>query len=112
MWLTIIYIAFPNRQENTFQAVLATNGQTSFVLFVYGSIQWGQASIGFNAGDGIHFFMVPGALGPATRDMETQSNVNVSGLYIYQVDGPTVVSPDGKALSVQYSMWDIINWST
>ena len=35
----------------------------TFVFFIYGDIQWGDgANIGFNAGDGIGSFMVPGAL--------------------------------------------------
>lgn len=75
---------------------MATDGQTSFVLFLYNEIQWGQASIGFNAGDGTRFFSLPGVLTTATREIETQSNVGVPGLYIFRVDGPRVVSPDGK----------------
>ena len=73
--------------QNTFQAVLATDGETSIVGFIYGDIQWGQgAEIGFNAGDGVSFLSVPPS-GVDTRDIETQSNVGVRGVFIYQVDG-------------------------
>ena len=39
-------------QVNTFQVVLAADQQMTFVLFIYGDIQWGdRANIGFSAGD-------------------------------------------------------------
>ena len=74
--------------ENTFQAILATDGETSVVSFIYGDIQWGgRAEIGFNAGDGVSFLSVPSARTSATVDIEFQTNVNVTGLFIYRVDG-------------------------
>ena len=67
--------------------VLATDGQTSFVSFEYADIQWGAgAQIGFNAGDGVRSFMVPEALTNATLEMESRSNVNISGVFLYRVD--------------------------
>jgi len=72
---------------------MATDGQASFVFFIYSDIQWGIANIGFSAGDGVRFFMVPGALTSQTRNIENGSNVNVSGLYIYRVDQNTVFEP-------------------
>ena len=71
---------------------MATDGLLSFVFFVYGEIQWGFANIGFNAGDGVRSFMVPGALTSASRDIETTSNVNITGLYIYRVDLTRIVA--------------------
>ena len=65
---------------------MATDGQTSFVFFVYDSIEWGFANIGFNAGDSRRFFMAPGALTSLTRNFENGSNVDIPGLYIYRVD--------------------------
>ena len=75
---------------------MATDGQLSFALFVYGDIEWGAANIGFNAGDGVRSFMVPGALTPQARDIETTSNVNRTGLYIYRVDLTTLLSANGE----------------
>ena len=79
---------------------MATDGQASFVFFIYSDVQWGIANIGFNAGDGVRFFMVPGALTPQTRNIENGSNVNVSGLYIYRVDQNTVFEPGEKLNNV------------
>ena len=64
---------------------MATNGQTSFITFVYLDIQWGSgAQVGFDAGDG-SFFMLPGALTPATLEMDQVSNIDVPGVFLFHV---------------------------
>ena len=73
-------------QENTFQVVIASDGQRTFVFFIYDEIEWGFANIGFNAGDGVRSFMVPGALTVQSRDIEEGTNVGRTGVYIYRVD--------------------------
>jgi len=78
---------------------MATDGQASFVFFIYSDIQWGTANIGFNAGDGVRFFMVPRAL-ISTENIEMGSNVNIPGLYIYRVDRNTVFEPGEKLNNV------------
>ncbi len=66
---------------------MGTDGQMSFVRFLYADIQWGPgAQIGFNAGDGMRSFTVPGALSDATLEMELMSNINISGAFLYRVD--------------------------
>ena len=74
---------------NTYQVVLMTDRETSYVCFLYEDIQWGEgAGIGFNAGDGTNrSFTVPGALANKTLNMANQSNVGRPGVFIYQVDG-------------------------
>ena len=93
------FIHFCPVQENTLQVVIATNGQASFALFLYSNIEWGSANIGFNAGDGIRSFMIPGALTPQTRNIENGSNVDVPGLYIYRLDQRFVF--DGENCSMR-----------
>ena len=67
----------------------------TFVFFIYGDIQWGRgANIGFNAGDGISSFMVPGALRNQVLDIAEGSNVGVTGVYIYRVDLCSVLGPN------------------
>ena len=76
-------------QANTFQVVVAADQQMTFVFFIYGDIQWGVgANVGFNAGDGVKFFMVPGALTNQTLNIDEGSNVGATGVYIYRVDLP------------------------
>jgi hypothetical protein len=71
---------------NTFQAVLATNGNQSFVVFVYNDIQWGgKVQIGFNAGDGRGYY-TPVILADV-QGQGRESNVMVPGVYVYRTDG-------------------------
>ena len=77
---------------------MATDGQATFVFFIYSSIEWGIANIGFNAGDGVRSFMVPGALTSQTMNIDMGSNVNISGLYIYRVDQNVISEPTGEPI--------------
>ena len=79
---------------------MATDGQASFVFFIYSNIQRPMANIGFNAGDGVRFFMTPGALTYQTISIESGSNVNISGLYIYRVDRNIMFEPGEKLNNV------------
>lgn len=77
-----------NYTINTLQVILAGDGSLSYVIFIYGDIQWGEgAQIGFNAGDGTVYFTIPGALSSATLNISQLSNVGSPGLFIYKVDG-------------------------
>ncbi|CAF3395552.1 unnamed protein product, partial [Rotaria sp. Silwood2] len=79
---------------NTFQIVLSTNGDHSFVFFLYHDIQWAKpsnnsnsyAQAGFNAGDGITFSMLPHSRTQEIVQLVNESNVNIPGLFIFRVD--------------------------
>ena len=79
----------------------------SYALFLYpeGGIRWTtgdatgkkgregiQAQVGYDAGDNINYYTVPGSRTSSIVDIESTSNVGVHGLYIFKVDG----SPAGK----------------
>ena len=76
--------------------MLASDGETSFVFFIYADIQCGNGSIGFNAGDGMRSFTLPGSTTSAARNVETDSNTGIGGVYAYRVDLSEIVSPGGK----------------
>ena len=89
-------------QTNTFQLVLATNGFSSFAIFLYldDGIQWTtgdssggangvggtEAQVGYDAGDGVNYHSVPGSMTPSIIDIETTSNVGIAGMYIFRLD--------------------------
>ena len=75
---------------------MATDGAKSFVFFIYTDIQWGEATIGFDAGDSMRSFTLPGSRTAATRDIERTSNVGVAGVYAFRVDLPEIVGPGGE----------------
>ena len=95
-------------QANTFQVVIAADQQMTFVFFVYHAIQWGDdgVSIGFSAGDGTRFFMVPRAQANQVLDIDEGSNVGVTGVYIYRVDLCSVLGPnDGEKPKISGYYW-------
>ena len=91
MIITINFIL----QVNTLQVVLTTDGEKSFVFFIYTDVQWGQGGIGFNAGDGVRSYELPGSRTPEAREVEDSSNVGVEGVYAYRVDDETgIIGPE------------------
>ncbi|CAF1100682.1 unnamed protein product [Rotaria sordida] len=79
---------------NTFQIVLATDSDRSFVFLLYHDLQWAgpayttapYAQAGFNAGDGIAFEMLPYSRTKDIVRLVNESNVNVPGLFVFRVD--------------------------
>ncbi|CAF3739978.1 unnamed protein product [Rotaria sp. Silwood1] len=79
---------------NTFQIVLATDGDRSFAFILYHDLQWAgpgyttepYAQAGFNAGDGIAFEMLPYSRTEDVIRLVHESNVNVPGLFVFRVD--------------------------
>ena len=57
-------------------------------MFLYHDIQWSSFTvIGFNAGDGDHYYNVPESLtADDVLNIDSTSNVRIPGIYIYRVD--------------------------
>ena len=89
-------------QVNTFQVVLSTDGEKSFIFFIYADIQWGMGGIGFNAGDGVRSFTVPRSRTLSARVIEESSNVGVTGVYAFRVDLLDMVRPGGESDCYSY----------
>jgi hypothetical protein len=83
---------------NTFQIVLATDADRSFVFILYHDLKWAgpqyttepYAQAGFNAGDGIAFEMLPYSRTKNVIQLVSESNVNVPGLFVFRVDTDTI----------------------
>ena len=81
--------------------MLATDGNETYVLFLYRDIQWGDSgtTVGFNTGDGARFFNLPeSAITEGVLSLENSSNVGPEypGLYIFRVDqADNVMVPPG-----------------
>ena len=89
-------------QRNTFQCVMASDGQRSYIYFLYadGLIQWttGDASggmeglggtpaqVGFDAGDGVRFATIPESQTAAIINISSTSNVGITGMWIFRVE--------------------------
>ncbi|KAK2513524.1 hypothetical protein Q9966_016098 [Columba livia] len=105
-WDRVTFFGAATKKVNTFQAVLATNGVTSFVMFNYGTISWTTgianqgnphtglggtpAQAGFNSGDPAHYAVLPGSRSPRVPNIARGSNVGVPGRWIFRVEGDIV----------------------
>ena len=85
---------------------MATNGSQSYAIFNYldNGIQWSSADntggvngigpfgvqVGFNGGDGVHFFVRPEPQSDSILELDDNSNVCVPGKYVFRIDGETV----------------------
>ncbi|RNA00948.1 sushi domain-containing 2-like [Brachionus plicatilis] len=85
---------FPN---NTFQALVTTNGRHSFTIFNYHKLDWSRsrnvaehAQVGFNAGDGIVHFALDKSFTPNITNIVFESNVNKPGRWIFRIDDTTI----------------------
>ena len=79
--------------------MIAAGGPKTFVFFIYGDIEWGDnATVGFNAGDGVRSFVVPGVLTNHSTSIQTGSNVDRIGMYIYRVDQCEILGPNDSKL--------------
>ena len=80
--------------------VIATDGFSTYVLFLYSDIQWGTSDlteVGFNAGDMLRGFNLPAASTTAgVLNLENSSNVGVPGMYIFRVDQESIIQPGGS----------------
>ena len=82
-------------QVNTFQAVLTTDGNATYVMFLYRDIQWGSSTttVGFNFGDGIHGYNLITPEGTLNLDTTSNLSPDIPGAYYFRVDQSTVMEP-------------------
>uniref|UniRef100_A0A6Q2XVM6 NIDO domain-containing protein n=1 Tax=Esox lucius TaxID=8010 RepID=A0A6Q2XVM6_ESOLU len=74
--------------ETTFQVVLITGAQRSFVLMNYGVIALAQRNVqaGYDTVNSINFFSIPGSFQSNFTVFSTTSNVNVAGRWAFRTD--------------------------
>ena len=83
MQLTMLYL-----QVNTFQIVIASDGEMTFVLFLYGDIQWYSSVstlIGFYSRTGISYSF-PQEILNNLLNLESLSNIEHPGIFAFRVD--------------------------
>ncbi|XP_066293398.1 sushi domain-containing protein 2-like [Branchiostoma lanceolatum] len=105
-WHEVSFYWSTGNNRNTFQAVLVSNGRYGFAIFNYGDITWTSgtdsggdprtglggiaAQVGFNAGNGMQYFSVPASRTDAIVDIETTSNVNIPGRWVFRIDSAVI----------------------
>ncbi|KAH0631335.1 hypothetical protein JD844_005624 [Phrynosoma platyrhinos] len=101
-WDQVAYFGSKSKKVNTFQAVLTTNGELSFIILNYADIQWTTgtwsngdaktglggipAQAGFDNGDKINYYIMPGSRTTDILNITKTSNVNYPGRWVFKVD--------------------------
>ncbi|KAI1731628.1 nidogen-like domain-containing protein [Ditylenchus destructor] len=96
-WIQIFPYGSFHDSTNTFQAIITTDGNLSFVTLNYNEILWSKkfwrldASAGFEAPNGK--YMISGSGSPEIATIGKRSNAGVPGKWIFRVDQPTISEP-------------------
>ena len=89
----------PFLQKNTFQCVLAVSCNQTYVIYLYadGLIQWSdigdRALAGYNAGDGVTSYTIPGSQTSEIINIASTTNVGHPGVWVFRVDMENLVLP-------------------
>ncbi|XP_078735563.1 alpha-tectorin-like [Lampetra fluviatilis] len=127
-WSNVTFYGGSERTPiNSFQLLLASNGNVSFVMFNYGDITWttGTASggdaltglggkhaqAGFNSGDEGRYFTLPGSRTSDIVHVQNTSNVNKPGRWIFRVDGLEVDPANGCNVNGQFHRYGERFWT-
>ncbi|XP_078236097.1 alpha-tectorin-like [Pogona vitticeps] len=124
-WDQVAFYGSLSSKVNTFQVVLASDGELSFVVMNYQDIQWisGQASggdaltglegtpaqAGFNSGDADNYFNIPGSWTPSIINISSMSNIMDPGRWVFEVDVFAV--PNGCVYKANFLPSNAIFWS-
>ena len=103
-WLKFISLSV---QLNSFQAVLAMDGVSSYILFLYKDLQWTTSDAcpsslpqaGISAGDGVRSFTLPSSGTTNVVSLTQTSSAGVPGLHILS-------SSEGKLRQLQ-NLWHV-----
>lgn len=88
IWYEMAYSNSSTNQTSTFQVSLASNGSLSFIIFSYSELVLSNKSVlfGYDSGDGFNFYLNNASFTSSILNLTSNSNVNQSGKYIFQVD--------------------------
>ncbi|XP_068098423.1 uncharacterized protein [Hyperolius riggenbachi] len=98
-WNRVAYYGSTTDKVNTFQAILCSDGNLTFVLLNYDDLQWSSvnassnltdgplALAGLNSGYSTGYYTLPGSMTLDIVNLSSTSNVNVTGRWVFKVDG-------------------------
>ncbi|XP_026077949.1 nidogen-1-like isoform X2 [Carassius auratus] len=88
-WDKVAYFNLTNT-ETSFQVVLISGGDFSFILMNYGDIAvtGHPVQAGYDTINSTHYFVIPGSInGSFISNLRNSSNVDVPGRWVFRVDG-------------------------
>ncbi|XP_013925555.1 PREDICTED: alpha-tectorin-like [Thamnophis sirtalis] len=112
-WYKVGYFGSASKKVNTFQAILATDEEISFIMLNYADIQWTTgtgnggdihtglgglpAQAGFDSGDQKNYYNIPGSRTPGILNIKETTNVGEQGRWVFQVDTTVTGVPTAKS---------------
>ncbi|XP_077312319.1 alpha-tectorin-like [Lithobates pipiens] len=118
-WHRVAYYESSTSKVNTFQAVLSTDGNRTFLLYNYEDIQWpsiygyhqhGPLSLaGLNSGYDTGYYTLPGSLSLDITNLANKSNVNFTGRWAFRVDQQ---HPEDANGNIDEANKTVTNWTT
>uniref|UniRef100_A0A8C4T620 Alpha-tectorin-like n=1 Tax=Erpetoichthys calabaricus TaxID=27687 RepID=A0A8C4T620_ERPCA len=93
--------------ESTFQAVLITNGESSYIIFNYGPLTPRyNVQAGYNSMTGAHYFSIPGSFTYNINMLQSTSNINVMGRWAFYTGSATNgCMVDGHLQPINFVSW-------
>ncbi|KAJ7304146.1 hypothetical protein JRQ81_011674 [Phrynocephalus forsythii] len=101
-WDHVAYFGSASKKASILSTLLTTNGKISFIMLNYDDIQWTTgiasggnaktglggipAQAGFDSGDKVNFYNIPGSRTPDIINIGKTTNVKVPGRWVFQVD--------------------------
>lgn len=91
-WYRMRAFFHPRFANNTFQLIMTTNGEDSYVIFNYGRLQWPNkytdvsVEAGLNLDDGTKFFRMEGSSTQNITQLVKKSNVNLQSKWLFKID--------------------------
>nr|XP_021336096.1 uncharacterized protein LOC108179152 [Danio rerio] len=99
--------------ESSFQVVLISGGNYSFILMNYGDIaETGHpVKAGYDTINSTNYFVIPGSdSGSSISNLKTSSNVNVTGRWAFRVDsGPRNIILKNTVAGIQVSFSSVLD---
>ena len=85
-------------QNNTFQCVIAVDGDHTYAIYLYGLIQssrGGQALAGYSAGsNGNSSYTIPGSLSRDILRITSTTNIECPGVWVFRLDEEELFVPE------------------
>ncbi|KAI1709165.1 nidogen-like domain-containing protein [Ditylenchus destructor] len=83
---------------NTFQSLLATDGNQTYAIFMYNAIGWSveirrYAKVGFAIREDSKTYLVSGSDRPDISTIGNRSNIGIPGKWIFKIDQATIYEP-------------------
>ncbi|CAI8034409.1 Sushi, nidogen and EGF-like domain-containing protein 1 [Geodia barretti] len=107
-WDHVGYFEMHTEQNNTFQCVIAVDGDHTYAIYLYGLIQssrGGQALAGYSAGsNGNSSYTIPGSLSRDILRITSTTNIECPGVWVFRLDEEELFVPEKETCDLVFDV--------